>query len=192
MVRLIIVIGCIVNTTAQAQQRQEVYIRTGLLTSSMTFSPSVMLNQNEKNAYLTGFFEGFLDQHISFRGEGNYLIGGLDETAFYNKGFRTTFGILLHANKKNLDAYVGLMPGIYISKLADNISPQGESQLSVVPVISVNVGGAFYMWKYAHVFMNVTYTSTNYRKVYRDINGRAGELMVSAGIGFNINVIREK
>jgi len=190
MVKILIVICCIFSANAQAQQ--EVYIRSGLLASSLTFSPSLMLNQSGKNAYLTGFFEGFLDKRISFRGEGNLLIGGMEKAGYYEKGFRTTAGMLLHANKKNLDAHIGLMPGLYIAELVNNRSPLGDSKLSIVPVISFNIGGTFYMYKFAHLFINVTYTSTNYRAVYRNINGRADELMFSAGLGFNINAIKNK
>ena len=188
MVRVIFVLIGVLSMKANAQQ--EIYIRPGLLATSMTISPSLMLNQNEKNIYLTGFIEGFLDKRVSFRGEGNLVIGGVDKTPFYEKGFRTTAGILFHANKNNLDAHVGLMPGVYIASLSNNLSAEGESQLSVAPVISLNAGGTFYMWKYAHVFMNVTYTSTSFRKVYRNINGRADELMFSVGLGFNFNALK--
>ena len=187
MVKCIFALICFSSLRAGAQQ--EIYIRPGLLATSMTISPSVMLNQNFKNTYLTGFFEGFLDKRISFRGEGNLMIGSSGEDNYYEGGFRTTAGFLVHTNKDNLDAHIGLMPGLSIARLTNNISIEGDSRLMIAPVISLNAGGAFYMWKYAHVFINITYTSTNYRQVYRNINGRADELMFSVGLGFNINAL---
>jgi len=188
MVRTIFVLFGLLSMEAGAQQ--EIYIRPGLLATSLTISPSLMLNQKEKNVYLTGFFEGYLDKRISFRGEGNLIVGGFGEIPFYEKGFRTTAGVLIHVNKKNLDAHVGLMPGIYIARLTSNITPTNDLVVSVAPVISLNAGGTFYMWKYAHVFMNITYTSTSYPKVDVNINGRADELMLSVGLGFNFNALK--
>ena len=189
MVRGIIILFCFLSIKSEAQQ--ENYFRPGLLAVSLTISPSLMLNQDNKNAYLTGFFEGYLDERISFRGEGNFVVSGLNDTSYYEKGFRTTAGVLLHTNKNNLDAHVGMMPGIYIARLTNNNSPTDATKLSIVPVISLNAGGAFYMWKFAHVFLNVTYSSTSYRKLYGNINGRADELMISLGLGFNINAIKK-
>jgi len=188
MVRGIIVLLCFLSIKVKAQQ--ENYIRPGLLAVSLTISPSVMLNQDNHNAYLTGFFEGYLDERISFRGEGNFVVSGLNDSPYYEKGFRTTTGVLLHTNKNNLDAHIGMMPGIYIARLTSSVLPKDE-RVSIAPVISLNAGGTFYMWKYAHVFLNIKYTSTSYRKLNQNINGRADELMFSAGLGFNINTIKK-
>lgn len=190
MVRLFIIVICLVSANVNAQN--ENYIRSGLIATSLTFSPSIMLNQNKKNAYLMGFVEGYLDENISFRGEGNFLITGLDETPYYNQAFRTTFGMLAHVNKNNLDAHLGLMPGVFVAELNGNQELTGEQVLSIAPVISLHIGGSFYMWKFAHIFLNATYTSTNYTKLNRGVYSRADELMFSAGLGFNINAIKPK
>lgn len=104
---------------------------------------------------------------------------------------RTTFGIQYHVNKNNLDAHVGFMPGLSVVKLSRDIDVDGFQQTHVVPTVAVTLGASFFVWKYVHFFANVTYLHSTLRKLNKE-SGRADEIMISAGLGFNLNVLKIK
>lgn len=184
------VFACLVALNGTAQQ--EDYIQPGLIKSSLTISPSWMLNKPEANYYLTGFLEGYLTKHVSWRGETNYFIDGRDENPFYKFNSQTSFGVLAHVNKNNLDAHVGFMPGLSINQVNGDVNAQGKNHFT--PTFSINAGATYYMWKFFHVFANATYIHATINGLDREagLDGRADEFMISAGLGFNLNLIRKE
>lgn len=178
------------STTAQKDD----YIRPGLLKSSLTITPSWMLNNSEVNYNLTGFLEGYLSKHLSIRGETHYFMDGKDENPFYKLNSQSYFGVLAHVNKNNLDAHLGFMPGFSISQVNGDLNPDGKHQIHFTPTFSINMGGTYYIWKVFHVFANATYVHSSINELDRTTgsNGRADELMISAGLGFNVNLIKKK
>ncbi len=175
--------------TFGSQAQQEVYIRGGLLSSSLTFSPSKMLNRNESNYYLTGFLQGRLDKHLSFRGETHFRVGGSAENPYFKLCGRTFFGLQYGVNKGNLDTYVGFMPGFTVAQINRTSADSGEPPVKLVPSFSANIGTTYYIWKFFNVFANVTYIHSTARGLENGY-GRSDELMFSAGLGFNINAVK--
>lgn len=165
---------------------QETYVRPGLISTSLTISPSSMLNRSDNNYYLTGFLEGRVDKHLSFRGETHFFMDGEKEIPYFKRAARTYFGIQCHLPVKNFDPYIGFMPGVALLQLnTDRIG--GEQQgIKAVPSVSFNLGASYYIWKYFHVFLNASYVkSTVYG--FEETSGKSDELIFSAGLGLNIN-----
>ena len=182
-------IFCILSFGLNAQQ--EDYIRPGLIASGLTISPTLMLNRDEGNVYLSGFLEGYLDKHISLRGETHYFMNSFNDSAYFDFSSRTTFGLQFHMNNNNLDAHLGFMPGLSVMKLSNDLTLDGSQKTHVVPTVAITVGGSFFVWKYVHFFANITYLYSNIRKVNTE-SGRADEIMISAGLGFNLNTLKIK
>jgi hypothetical protein len=182
MVRLFCFIVVIIGfTTVFAQDEQ--YIRSGTLKASATIAPSVMLNRSVQNIYINGFIAYQLDRKLSLRGDTYYFMKNAAAKATdigYSGGMHTYFGAFYHETKGNWDNYIGFQPGISVVQTIYN------SGASVSPSFAVKLGTAFYVWKYFHFFADVTYTNTSVRGIS---NGayRADELILSAGLGFQIN-----
>ena len=161
------------------------YINPGLLSFSGTLSPSIMLNRNEINYYVTGFLEGKLTKHISLRGETNYLLPNAD-SKFLRNNIRTTIGIQYgFAPVDNLEMHVGFSPGFSFMK--SNFDP---SRFEFVPSVQINGGVRYYVWKYFHFFANLNYVHAQMQNLNR-VNGMADEFMISAGLGFNLQVLKK-
>lgn len=160
------------------------YIKPGLISFSSTLSPSIMLNRNEINYYVTGFLEGKLSKHISLRGETNYLLQNSD-TKFLRNNLRTTLGIQYgFIPFDNFEMHVGFSPGFSFMK--SNLAP---SKTEFVLAIQVNCGVRYYVWKYFHFFANFNYVHEQMETINR-VNGLADEFMISAGLGFNFQVLK--
>lgn len=190
--KIMIALMCAVGFTGIAQKAD--YIRPGLLRSSLTISPSWMLNKSEVNYHLTGFLEGYLSKHLSIRGETHYFIDGRDDVPFYKFNSQSFIGILMHVNKNNLDGHIGFMPGYSFSQVNGDLKSNGKHQVHFTPVFAVNIGGTYYIWKVFNVFVNATYIHASVGELDRStgLDGRADEFMISAGLGFNVNTIRAK
>ena len=186
MVRNMYIVMCLISLNGIAQQ--EVYVRSGLLRSSLTFSPSLMLNNTTTNYYLSGFVEGYLGDNLSLRGESHYLLGAdnAELSPYFKNSIRTSFGIQYHQNIKNFDSYIGFLPSISFSQLNEEFESTGRNTNHFEPSFALKAGITYYVYKYFNFFIEMTYYNTTIRILDR-INGRADELMFSAGLGFNIN-----
>lgn len=180
-----------VLTSISALGQREQYVRPGLINSGLTITPSTMLNRNENNIYLSGHLEGRLDKHLSIRGETFYYIDGKNEIPYFNFNTRTFLGVLYHVNKGNLDSHIGFMPGMSIMQINGDLNTKGEMPYRVVPTFAANIGVTYYVWKFFNFFANVTYVHSTAHQVVRT-NGRNDELMISAGLGLNVNAIKAK
>jgi len=190
MGKRLMIIACLMSYSSIAQK--EVYIRAGLLNSALTYSPSLMLNRSESNYYVTGFLQGRLDKHLSFRGETHYLAGSSVKHSYFKLSSRTFFGLQYGVSKGNLDTYIGFMPGFTIAQVHRDFNEKGKNPVHFAPSFSANIGTTYYIWKVFNVFANVTYVHSTIRGMSTAINGRSDELMISAGLGFNVNAVRAK
>lgn len=190
--KLMIALLCSIAFNGAAQKAD--YIRPGLLRSSLTISPSWMLNKSEVNYNVTGFLEGYLSKHLSVRGETHYFIDGKDDVPFYKFNSQWYIGVLMHASKNNVDGHIGFMPGYSFSQVNGDLKEDGKHQLHFTPTFSLNVGGTYYFWKVFNIFVNATYVHSSVRELDRTagFDGRADELILSAGLGFHINTVRAK
>ena len=186
-----IIVLFIILSSGMVSAQESIYVRPGLITSTATISPSLMLNRKEVNYYVTGFWHVRIDKNLSFRGEGHYLTGGNRDIPYFRNNFRAHFGVQYHKSVKNFDSYIGFMPGFSILQLTDDRSIGDQQMTRFVPGFSANIGVSYYVWKYFNFFANVTYLNTTARGVTQT-NNRADELMISAGIGFNINAKKER
>lgn len=160
------------------------YINPGLLSFSATLSPAFMLNRNEVNYYVTGFAEGKLTKNISIRGELNYLLGN-SQAHFLKQNMRTTLGIqygFIPVN--NLELHVGFSPGF--GRMQSN---RDLSNIELVPLVQINAGVRYYVWDYFHFFANFNYVHAQMQGLYKT-NGMADEFMISAGLGFNLQMLK--
>ena len=188
----IIAVLCLLAFSATAQKDD--YIRPGLLKSSLTITPSWMLNKSDLNYNLTGFLEGYLDKHLSLRMESHYFMDGRNDDPFYKFNSQNYFGVLTHINKNNFDAHLGFMPGFSVNQVSGDLKTNGKHQIHFTPTFAINIGCTYYIWKVFNVFANATYVHSSISELNRagGIDGRADEFMISAGLGFNVNTIRKK
>ena len=191
MVKGIMIIMCIISLNGIAQQ--ETYIRSGLIRSTMTFSPSFMLNNKTTNYYVTGLLEGYLNKYLSIRSEAHYLVGGKspDLDPFFKNSIRASLGIQLHKPIGNFDSYIGFLPSFSVSQINADVDANGDHPFHFEPSFALKAGVTFYVWKFFNFFAEATYYNTTVRELDR-IDGHADEFMISAGLGFNLNVLKRK
>ncbi len=175
--------------TVNAQK--DIYVRPGLISASATISPTMMLNRAESNYYVSGFLEGRLDDHLSFRGESHYFVDGNNDFNYFKSNFRTHFGIQYHLSKNNFDAHLGFLPGVALMEVNNDRDMFGNRTLRVVPSFGINLGVSYYVWKFFHFFGNVSYFNSSVRGLASP-DAKSDEIMISAGLGYNVNLIRKK
>lgn len=173
-----------------AHAQQEIYVRPGLITTGLTLSPSVMLNRDANNYYVSGFLQGRIDKRLTIRGETFYFIDGKGDNPYFKFNTRTFFGVLYHLPKNNFDSHIGFMPGCSVMQINDP-GRTGDLPYQVVPSFAANIGVTYYVWKFFNFFANVTYIHSTSHNV-RGIGGRSDELLISAGLGLNVNTVRAK
>lgn len=175
---------------------QEVYLNPGLLKASATITPSVMLATDQSNFYGSGFLEYHMTRSTSFRGEGFMFVDGKkpDGLRPLNGGLRIFTSANYHWNKNNFDYALGAGPGLSILRVL-NDDPNVEYVTSpydvkFIPSFIIQTGVTYYVWKYFHFFANVSYIATPGTHLYtgpvKPINN-LDEIMISAGLGFQIN-----
>jgi hypothetical protein len=207
MVRSIIIAGIAViahSTIAQVAKCEAYgaerrlppsYRQPGLIEASATFSPSIMLNRNSSNFYLSGFAEYHFDRKISLRSDNFFHLNGLEDNPFVHNAFRSYFGVLYHFNQdffSNVDPYVSFQPGITIMSMrgwtpdgAQTFAPVEPSRNVVSPSFMTSLGVKYYVWDYFNFFANVSYVNSSMGGV---VGGpfRTDEMIMSAGLGFQI------
>ena len=178
------------------------YLQPGTLGASATFSPGVMLNRQATNYYLSGYAQYQLDHRLSLRSDNYFYIASGEEANYLQGGIRSYFGAFYHFPRKkniNWDNYIGFQPGItYMAKnpyYQDggiiNTLVALEPEYRLAPSFAVTLGTTFYVWKYFNFFANVSYVNSK----LDGMNGggdRTDEIIVSAGLGFQIQTKRSK
>jgi hypothetical protein len=182
--KIILFLSCFVIWNASAQNDD--YIGPGLLATTLTISPSWMLNRADVNYNLTGFLEGYLDKRISVRGETHYFVGGQNDNPYIKFNSRTLFGVQYHINNNNLDGHVGMLPGISLMKINGDINIEGNNTLHIVPTLGLKVGVSYFVGKIFQFFADVTYVRSTAIRT-NGFSGKSDELLLSLGLGYNIN-----
>ena len=187
-IHFIALFAVLVTFTCAAQESTETskksYVQPGLLSASATLSPTFMLNRTQVNYYLMGFLEGRVDKHLSLRGDINYLLPN-DTAKFYKNNVRVCFGMQYGLPFGNFELHGGFMPGVAVSESNFN-----RGKWEVNPTLQLNIGVRYYVWKYFHFFANFSYFRQSLNNL-KGINGMADEFMVSAGLGFNLQVLKK-
>lgn len=176
----------VLHSSASIAQ-EKIFAKKGLLSAQATLSPSKMLSEDESQFYLHCNFEGFVSDKISISGEGYYHLGNLssDESAFkFNHNL--FFGASKHFTKNNHDMYIGLQPGVSITKLNADVIAFENTKTGVNPVFSTVAGYNFYVNKIFHFFIQTRYIAGEHNY---DVHKNLSEFRFSAGLGFNLNSI---
>jgi hypothetical protein len=157
----------------------------GTLRASATFSPTIMLNRAAEQVYLNGFLEGMVSEKLSFRGDVYWYMTAMGQgKEFYNRNAFVLFGGAYHFRRKNWDHSIGFMPGIGLSSLGSSVA----TKRYVNPLIGLQGGTTFYVWKYFHFFGNLLYVNSTLRGGSFALQ-RTDELFLSVGLGFQIPLL---
>ena len=169
------------------------YIRPGLIKATATISPSTMLSRSVQNIYLSGFLEVHASKKISLRGDINWFVDGHSKNAtnneFFKEGLRLYYGAFYHYNKNNWDTHIGLQPGMALFKPLDTVDPTAKLQAS--PSFAVHVGTTYYVWKIFNFYVDLAYVNSAFRGLDNGTQ-RTDELILSAGLGFQLNTKKAK
>lgn len=165
-------------------------IRPGLISAKLTLSPSYFSSDQNTYFYLHGNLEGYLNKKLSIAGEGYYYLGneGSAQSQFdYNHSI--FFGASWHFVKKHNDLYVGIQPGISITRLNAGESGFSTTHTGANPLFSTLVGYNFFLNRIFHFFVQtrIVVGEHNY-DTYKSLT----EIRFSAGLGFNINTMKQK
>lgn len=185
IMRIVIFTVLIVFISRSSFSQNEKYIRPELISASATLSPALMLTEPDVNYYISGFGEYRFHRFFSIRGDIYGLLGNAN-TKFLRNNIRTYIGIQYGYPFGNLEPHVGIGTGL--SVLQSNYAPNNTE---VSPSVSINVGVRFYVWKYFHFFGKIDYIHQRLNNL-PNRSGMADEIVFSAGLGFNLNVIKEK
>jgi len=168
---------------------QESNIKDGLIKTHLTLSPSSMLNKNGSYFYLHGGLSYYVSPKISVDGEGYYLLGAFSDEKVFKYNHNLFFGASKHFTKKNNDLYVGIQPGVSITKLSETANNFKTTKTGINPVASIVVGYNYYVNKYFHFFIQSRLIGGEH--LY-DINKNLNEFRFSAGLGLNLNTKKKE
>lgn len=188
MVKYFVVIVALVQHFSGSSQDN--YVRPGLLEASGTISPSIMLNKDQSNNYISGFLSYRLDEKLSFRGDTYVYWKGLgSEDQFVKQSYRTYFGVFYHFTKNNWDKRIGFQPGITVMQSNLVKSDGSPYPVNTNASFAITAGTTYYVWKYFNFFANLTYVRSRLSGLEDGSHG-TDELIFSAGLGFQVNTKR--
>ncbi|MEN9400486.1 MAG: hypothetical protein RL632_1589 [Bacteroidota bacterium] len=168
-------------------------IGAGLIKTTGSITPGRMVGQPMRNVYFSGFAEVYTHKKVSFRGDALWYVDGQSKAAQeswrYARNLSVYFGAFYHFNKNNWDMHLGFQPGMAV------VVPSGSVQVNPLakacPSAAFHVGSTFFVWKYFNFYADVAYTHTYYRGLNTG-SVYLGEVLFTAGLGFNINVLQTK
>lgn len=173
-----------------AQQPKFDVLRKGLFRSFLTITPGIPLNEANTHIYLHGGFEYFLQNKVSFTGHGFWYIDSQKKNGSLKQNSSILWGLRYHfpIRQKKFDTFVGLEPGIAL------VQAKTGEQLSVrkaTPLISASAGFSFYVWRFFNFFTEVRYVHGSHPTEWNQ-TVRLDDIRISAGLGWNVNLIRKK
>lgn len=170
-------IGLCLSISAEAQY--QVNIKKGSIRAFSTLSPGKMLHSSNHYFYGHGGLEYYFEKNRSASGDTYFMLGSSDpKTSQFMFNHSTFFGVNQHFISGNSDFYVGLHPGMAITKL--NLTE--EPHTGVNPLVSSTIGYNLYFFKYLHFFVQ---SRLILGKHGMDRPEKLGEIRFSAGLGLN-------
>lgn len=206
MLKKIIILAFICfSFEVKSQEISGQYIHKHLVRSTLAIVPGYMFKDNLSNVYINGNVEYYLDNVISFRGDGNYMMGstGFSEDSIGLKNNHSLMlGPVFHFQTKgHFDPYVIAQPGLaytssyrqtYVGGFIDEDSKiivNYKERIS--PVGTVGLGFNYYFQRFAHLFAETRYVyGTHVSNAPSPISLQ--ELRFTFGLGFNLFIIKEK
>jgi hypothetical protein len=168
-------------------------IGPGLIKATGSITPGSMVAQPIRNVYFSGFSEIYASEKVSFRGDALWYVDGQTKAAQaswrYARSLSVYFGAFYHFNKNNWDMHIGLQPGMAV--VVPSGSVQANPLAKACPSAALHVGTTFFVWKYFNFYADLAYVHS----YYRGLNSGSvylGEVLFTAGLGFNINVLQTK
>lgn len=177
----------LITATSCIAQEQTI-IKPGLIRAQLILSPSYLISSEQSFFYLHGTLEAYTQKNISIAGEGYLSLGNITGSCnLFDYNHSVFFGANLHQTNDNHDLFIGLQPGVSFTKLNAEAYNLKETKTGTNPLFSVLVGYNFYMNRFFHFFFQ---NRLVIGKHFYDVQENLAELRFSAGLGFNINAIK--
>jgi hypothetical protein len=194
-----------ISSYMNAQFQNEQFIHKHLVRADASIVSGYMFKDNLKNVHLNGNLEYYLDNIVSIRGDGNYLLGSTgwtDDSMHLKDDISIMLGPVFHFRTNNhFDPYFILQPGIaYTSSYYDAYPGQnyieGEKKIynyqgSLSPMASAGLGFNYYFQRFAHLFLETRYVHGQHLS-FAPSPVSLQELRITFGLGFNLFIIKEK
>jgi hypothetical protein len=173
---------------------------TRMLKASATLAPGFMLKEPQTNIYVHGHLEYFAEDRVSLRGDGFWFTGAQQKPALLAQNSTLLFGALYHVHTNRLDWFIGLQPGVSLTRPAVSytqsqitmapttviVSDTSHYELKVLPALSPVTGITFYAARFVNFFLEVRYVSGRYFGYEAGRALKMSELRLSAGLGFQL------
>jgi hypothetical protein len=194
------------STIAIAQQENGQYIHKHLLRADASIVAGNMFKSNLSNVYVDGNLEYYLDNKISIRGDGIFLVGskGLtDDSVGLKDNHSLCLGVDYHFHtNSHLDPYFVFQPGLaYTSSYKQMAGPilYGSEQsntkhyysATLSPYASAGFGVNYYFQYVAHLFLEARYVYENHMSDAPKPMSLE-EVRITFGLGFNLFIIKDK
>ena len=169
-------------------QEDKVDKKDGMLRATAGIEPGVLLNSGNLTSYISGLLEYHLQEKVSVRGDVSIYFNLKDSPLLANHGLY--FGAMYHfSNKAIVDPYIGLQPGIQLSRVSylDNlgIGPQ-SSNFRVLPVASIIGGFNFYVSRFFNFYISSRAVFGTFSGGGAPLSMPLHELRINFGLGFNL------
>ncbi len=173
----------------QTFAQQNNFVRSGLIRSQLTISPGYFFADKNTYFYFHGNLEAFIEDRLSLSGDSYVFLGNqTSDTGLIKMNQSSFFGLAKHFSNGRSDLYFGFQPGFSVTQLNIYNLPV-ESSYAFNPMVSFSTGYNYVFFKYFHFFSQLRYCYGQH--LYeRPVN--LGEVRISAGLGFNINAVKQK
>jgi hypothetical protein len=120
-----------------------------------------LLTENTVSLYIHGY-AGFLQERIEMRGDIFYLINQYGDRPRFDMNHQLFAGAFYHFSDKNLQPYVGLQPGLALSRSNEymTIDPGtglARAKIAVNPLASGTLGVKYYADRFFYCFFETRY-----------------------------------
>ncbi|RMG81889.1 MAG: hypothetical protein D6707_03995, partial [Bacteroidetes bacterium] len=156
--------------------------------TKLTLTPSYYFGGKQGLFYLTGNSDIYLDNRFSVASEIGYYLGNINGNETFTHNHSLFFGGSYHCVKEQADFFLAFQPGVSYTQANGTVYNQENVKASVNPLISFNAGLNYYISNFFHFFISGRYIygqQNNYPVV------NLSEFRVSAGLGFNIHVLKK-
>jgi len=163
--------------------------RKGNLRTQGNLAGGYLFSQKAAGAYLTGDFDLFLDEQVSFTGSGWYGFKVSDNATGLIRNHSILSGFNYHPVKKGRwDPFIGLSPGLGIAELkyadSEGIS---QSTIGLAPLISGEIGCNYYVGSVFNLFVKARGV-TGQARGDAPTPTRLDEIKITAGLGWNLRL----
>lgn len=191
MVRKIIISALLLACIGAEAQKSAEIINYHPLKFNINLSQSFMLKHSDKDLYLDGYIEYYLDKNISVKGNCIWMIDNRKSNSVLDKNLMILFGAGIHYPYKNHDFYVNIQPGIsYTQPKALSESSQ-TFPARIMPTLFLGANYTLFFAKYCNFFLSAQYNISRYRG-YSTSSLNLDYIALSGGLGFQIPLKKMK